>query len=269
MELIEYRKLGHSQSGEEGIVARIFEVLGVTSGLCCEFGAWDGIHLSNSRALMEKGWRGLMIEADAERFLDLKKTYPDGSNAVCVCEFVDSGANSLARIAERNGIHDRFDFLNIDIDGLDYAMFESLTEFEHLPLVVCVEAHTCHIPDNETVVPQRESGRDPGQPLGRYVAIGRAMGYRLVCFLGTNAFFVHADAGHLDELPTLTPSQAAQQNFRLVLGNKFAREYLYRVNLGKEPPYYEFHNPMFSAASLKIPLRRAFALRFLDEPATE
>ena len=134
--LIEFRNLGHSQSGEEGVVARIFEILGLQKGLCCEFGAWDGTHLSNTRALMERGWRGLMIEADPERFLDLKKTYPDGSNAICACEFVDDASNSLANIAKRVGLTERFDFLNIDIDGLDYAMFESLTQFERVPLVL-------------------------------------------------------------------------------------------------------------------------------------
>ena len=51
------------------------------------------------------------------------------------------------------------------------------------------------------------------------------MGYRLVSFIGTNAFFVHPDAGHAEKLLTLTGEQAALQNLELVKANKFAREY--------------------------------------------
>jgi hypothetical protein len=267
--LIDFRVHGYSQSGEQGIVSRIFEVLGANAGLCCEFGAWDGIHFSNTRALMENGWRGLMIEADKARFEDLKRTYPAGSKAICVCEFVDGETNSLARIAERNGIQTRFDFVNIDIDGLDYAMFESLAQFEHVPLVVCIEAHTCHIPEDEREVGPRPPGRDPGQPLGRYVKTAKEMGYRLVCFLGTNAFFVHVDAGHEDELPMLTPRAAAMQNFALTKASKFAREYMYRTNLGLEPPYYHFNNPLYSRSSLGIPFLRAIQLRYRNASASE
>ena len=259
-QLIEYRNQGYSQSGEEGIVARIFDVLGINDGFCCEFGAWDGKHLSNTRALMEKGWRGLMIEADGERFVDLKKTYPPESNAICLCEFVDANKNSLAQIAKRSGVGDRFDFLSIDIDGLDYEIFRSLDQFEKAPLVVCVEAHTCHIADDEREVPPKQPGRDPGQPLGRYVKAGNEIGYRLVCFLGTNAFFIHGHAGHENDLPTLSPLQAALQNLELVKASKFAREYLYRANLGKEPPYHYFSNPLFSRTALGISIPRAIWL---------
>ncbi|WP_300156618.1 hypothetical protein [Solidesulfovibrio sp.] len=265
--LIEYRHTGYSQSGEEGIIKHIVFILGINKGLCCEFGAWDGIHLSNTRALLETGWRGLLIEGDKDRFKDLLKTYPPGSEGICALEFVDGSTNSLAKIAYRYGITDRFDFVSIDIDGLDFEIFSSLKEFTTPPLVVCVEAHTCHIADDETPVPPRPSGSDPGQPLGRYVAVGRQMGYRLVGFLGTNAFFVHANAGHEKELPTISPVEAAKLNFALIMENNFAREYLFRVNLGLEPPYHKFGNPLFSRKSLKLSLIRALQLQYLNHAA--
>lgn len=266
--LIDYRSKGFSQSGEEGIIRRIFEILGIETGLCCEFGAWDGVYLSNTRALMLQGWQGLMIEADPKRFEDLKATYPEGSKGICAREFVDSGENSLARIAERNGITDRFDFVNIDIDGLDYAMFQTLSQFPRVPLVACIEAHTCHRADDEREVPPHPVGRDPGQPLGLYMKTAKAMGYRLVCYLATNAFFIHEDAGHHDTLPTLSAEEATAQNLALIRQDKAAREYLYRVNLGLEGPFYRFGNPMFSARSLGISPLRAFEMRFLNRPAS-
>jgi hypothetical protein len=265
--LIDHRHVGHSQSGEEGIVSRIFDVLEFRDGLCCEFGAWDGIYLSNTRALMERGWRGLMIEPDLARYEQLCGTYPSGSRAACVRSFVDVGENSLARIAARSGILERFSFVSIDIDGLDYEVFSSLAEFSQPPMVVCVEAHTCHRPDDLNPVPAKIASKGAGQPIGRYVEVGVSMGYRLVCFIGTNAFFMHRDAGHEGAIPTLTPIQAALQNLEFVRENKLATEYLYLCNLGKVQPFYEFRNPLFSSRSLGIDPLRAVLLRFV--PADE
>lgn len=263
--LFEYRNLGYSQSGEEGLLLRIMEILGKDIGLCCEFGAWDGIHLSNTRRLMESGWRGLMIEADSSRFQDLVKTYPSSSKAISVCALVDDGENSLAKIAARAGVDDRFDLVSIDVDGLDYQIFSTLDEFRQPPLVICVEVHTCHRPDDATSIPVEIAQKGCGQPMGRFVQRGEEMGYRLVSFIGTNAIFVHADANRDAELPTITTTEAAQQNLDLVRDNKFAREYLYLCNLGKQQPHYEFNNPMFSRRSLGINLFRAARLRWTNK----
>jgi hypothetical protein len=260
--LFDHRDIGYSQSGEQGLIFRIVDLLGIARGLCCEFGAWDGIHLSNTRKLMESGWRGLMIEADEKRFQDLLKTYPAGSASTNVCAFVGTGENSLAKIAARSGIGQRFDLVSIDIDGLDFEIFESLSEFEKPPLVVVVEVYTCHRADNETPVPRDIAKNGAGQPLGLFIKTGNKMGYRLVAFIGTNAFFVHADAGHVDDLPALSGEEAAKQNLELVKANKFAREYLYLCNAGKEGPRYRFDNPLFSRQSLGIGALRAAHLRW-------
>ena len=263
--LFEYHEPGYSQAGEEGLLLRIMAILGKPTGLCCEFGAWDGIHLSNTRRLMESGWRGLMIEADRNRFKDLLKTYPASSSAVSVCAFVDDQENSLAKIAARAGISDRFDLVSIDIDGLDFQIFSTLHQFQQPPLVICIEVHTCHRPDDTVPVPIEVAQKGCGQPMGRFVLHGREMGYRLVSFIGTNAIFVHADAGHELEIPTITATEAARQNLGLIKQNKFAREYLYLCNIGKQQPHYKFNNSMFSRRSLGIGLFRAAELRLTNK----
>ncbi|BCA04210.1 hypothetical protein [Bradyrhizobium diazoefficiens] len=258
--LFDYRDAGYSQSGEEGILLRIMEILGKATGVCCEFGAWDGIHLSNTRRLMENGWRGLMIEADETRFNDLLKTYPEGSAAKSVCALVDDGDNSLANIAARSGTSERLDLVSIDIDGLDFEVFATLDQFPQPPLVVIVEVHTCHKPDDTKPVPREIALQGCGQPLGLFIEQGRKMGYRLVSFVGTNAIFVHRDAGHDSELPTMTGEQVALQNLPVIKANKFAREYLFLVNRGQQQPGYRFDNPLFSWRSLGIGPWRAWLL---------
>jgi nitrogen regulatory protein PII-like uncharacterized protein len=259
--LIDYRVIGYSQSGEEGVLAQIMKILGIEHGLCCEFGAWDGKHLSNTRKLMEDGWRGLMIEADSERYKDLLKTYPPGSNAVSVCAYVDDADNSLAKLAARSNITERFDLISIDIDGLDYQIFSTLDQFSKPPLVVIVEVHTCHRSDDLRFVPKEIASLGCGQPLGLFIEKAREMGYRLANFIGTNAVFIHNDADHFDEIPEIAGHIAAKQNFDLILENKFAREYLYLCNIGKQQPGYVFDNPMFYRKPLRISFLRAAQLR--------
>ncbi len=88
--------------------------------------------------------------------------------------------------------------------------------------------------------------------MGLFIKAGARMGYRLVSFIGTNAFFVHRDAGLADDLPTLSGEEAALQNLQLVKANKFAREYLFLVNRGKQQPGYAFNNPLFDRKSLGL-----------------
>ena len=49
----EFKKDNHSQNGEDGIIEELLNRLQIKSGWVCEFGAWDGIHLSNTFNLVK------------------------------------------------------------------------------------------------------------------------------------------------------------------------------------------------------------------------
>ena len=52
-----------SQGGEDGVLLRLFEHIGVAHRYFVEFGAWDGRHLSNTANLrLNHGWSGLLME---------------------------------------------------------------------------------------------------------------------------------------------------------------------------------------------------------------
>ena len=58
----------YSQAGEEGVLRHIFSAIGTTNRVCVEFGAWDGLHYSNTaRFRIEDGWTGLLLEGDPEK----------------------------------------------------------------------------------------------------------------------------------------------------------------------------------------------------------
>lgn len=122
--LLNYRKNIYSQNGEDGIIRELFSRLDINNGWFVEFGAWDGKYLSNTFALVERGWKGVEIEGDKTRFLDLQKLtkeYPD--QIFPVCAFVsESGEFSLESILEKTPIPHDFELLSIDIDSYDYQI---------------------------------------------------------------------------------------------------------------------------------------------------
>ena len=51
------------------------EVLNIKEGTFIEFGGCDGIFLSNTRYLFEKGWKGCYIEADTNQSIQCSNNY--------------------------------------------------------------------------------------------------------------------------------------------------------------------------------------------------
>jgi hypothetical protein len=246
--LLEHARNVNSQNGEDGIIARIFEVIGTESRQCCEFGAWDGIHFSNTRALLDDGWGGVQIEADPERFKQLEELYRGRDDVFTVNALVGTGGGGLRALLEQHGAPLDLDLLSVDIDGYDYDVLESLGL---APRVVCVEVNAGHDPENRAAVPSQIAANNVGQPLGRFVELAGRLGYRLVGYSG-NAFFLRDDVGHEDELPTVAPAEAYDEFIRR-LGSE-QRAWLYRVNLGLAPPHHRFGNKRLSRRALGLDL---------------
>ena len=126
-----YQNNIYSQFGEDGIIQRIFEILPTTcEQWCVEFGAWDGIHLSNTHHLIKnKHWKGILIEGKKSRFKQLAKNFKNNPNVQLLNKFVSfEGENSLDKILYKTSIPTDFDLLSIDIDGNDYWITQKVLE---------------------------------------------------------------------------------------------------------------------------------------------
>ncbi|MBC6498014.1 MAG: hypothetical protein GDA54_06840, partial [Alphaproteobacteria bacterium GM7ARS4] len=127
----------HSGCGEEGILHWLFDACHGERGVFVEFGAWDGIHLSNSRFFFERGWSGVFIEGDKKRFWQFSSNYREHPSVKTLCAFVEvEGHNSLDNLLARAEVT-AVDLLSIDIDGIDLAIWKSLKTLR--PRVVCIE----------------------------------------------------------------------------------------------------------------------------------
>jgi len=175
-----------SQFGEDGIIAKIFSILGTTSRICVEFGAWDGFHLSNAANLWAKqGWKGVLIEADPERFQQLL-TNTREHGCLCIQAKVGiSGEDTLDRILQREGFKGEIDLLSIDIDSDDYYVFQSLASPG--PRVIVCEYNPTIPPDLELIP---EQGGYFGCSALSLVKVAETKGYKLVAVTDSNCFFV-------------------------------------------------------------------------------
>lgn len=72
--------MSYSQNNEESIILYYFKEW--NSGTLLDIGANDGETLSNSLALLERGWEGLLVEASPKAFERLAATHTDPDRRV-------------------------------------------------------------------------------------------------------------------------------------------------------------------------------------------
>ncbi len=244
--LLEFKKNIFSQNGEDGIIEELFRRIKIKNRTCCEFGAWDGKHLSNCRRLILDGWKALMIEGDRERFNDLEKTYDRNGKVICVNRFVDVGDNRLQTICKEYGFED-LDFLSIDIDGLDYQILEAM---EMAPRVICVEINAGHDPENDMAINIEIAKNNVGQPFGLFKKWAVKNDYRLVCYTG-NAFFVRGDiADNCHNIKILSNSVAYLEylSYLPIEG----KQWMWMVNHGLVGPFFKFRNDFLKRSKLEL-----------------
>jgi hypothetical protein len=172
----------HSQTGEDGVIRRIFKCIGITNRFLIDIGAGDGVTNSNTCALRDEGWSGLLLDA------------MDGGHEGIVIARVT--AQNVNMILDAHDVPAEFDLLSIDIDGIDYWVWHA---FRRRPRVVVMEFNGTFAENERRTVPYdpdfRHDGSDYyGTSLAALEGLSRAKGYTLVHQLhALNAFFVRTD----------------------------------------------------------------------------
>lgn len=158
----------HSQNGEDLIVQECLRRMEITTGHAVEIGGNDGLWLSNTRALLEKGWSGKFVEASWSLYLQSEKNWAHRTDVKCICSKVD-GHNVNAFV------NDDCDLLSIDTDGPDYEIFKGL---KAKPKIVIVEIDSSIPPGDEGF------NSDGGAGYQVMTRLGIKKGYFLVAHTG-------------------------------------------------------------------------------------
>lgn len=188
-DLLSYSRNVTSEHGEDGVIEKIFEIIGEGDRWCVELGALNGVHGSNVWHLVkERGWKSVLIEADRTYFEKLQKEYAGNEQAHCVNAFVSfHGDNSLDRIFANTPLPHTFDFFSLDVDGAEYHLWDSMREYR--PRVMAVEFNPS-IPNDVLFIQPRDMSVFQGSSLRAFVELGKNKGYELVAANEVNAFFV-------------------------------------------------------------------------------
>ncbi len=203
--LLDHAHNVYSQSGEDGIIRKILDVLPTNNKWCVEFGAWDGKHLSNVRNLiLEFDYNALLIEASRDKYEELVVNYQTHKNVITLNQYVNFlPEDNLDTILSDHSLPFDFDLLSVDVDGNDYHILAAMQEFK--PKVVCVEFNPT-IPSEVHFVQKADVTINQGSSLLSLTELMRSKGYELICVLNANAFFVVNEYFPLFEITDNSPS---------------------------------------------------------------
>ena len=178
----------YSQYGEDGILKAVFGAIGIVHHRAVEFGAWDGVHCANTRALVDEGWICLLIEPDHRRFTALEN-FAKSAGQVAVEGFVrDRPGQRLHEYLQDAGFPIDLDLVSIDIDGDDLLALSTIGDFSPRCLV---------IEYNGTIPVDYCYANSPGGNVGNSVSailkLTDLMEMSLVAQTPTNLIFVKDD----------------------------------------------------------------------------
>lgn len=162
----------YSQNDEEKY---ILEAVGDQPGVFLDIGAWDGKTFSNTAALVDRGWSGVLVEPSPSSFNALRERYGDNPRLQLVhaavgqfCGLVqwwDTGGDGVSTSSEKHfkawdgtakfnppyfiaqitaaclidSIQENIDVISIDTEGTSIPILEELLRYHVSAKVIVVE----------------------------------------------------------------------------------------------------------------------------------
>ena len=204
-----------SQHGEDGLTVEIFRRMGVEHRRAVELGC--GANGGNAGVLVAGlGFNALLVDGDEALLTHARRLYA-GQPANVVHSWIS--AETVNGLLEKHGFDRNLDYLGIDLDGVDFWVWDALSV---RPRLMILEFNPFFGQHAAVTVPYRpdfdRTARNAGghvQPKGYFGAsitalerLGRRKGYRLVGSAprSSNAYFVRVDVNA--GLPEVSASDA-------------------------------------------------------------
>lgn len=190
--LASFKNNRFSEHGEDGIIAKIFEIMPPENKWVCEFGAHDPEIISNTwRLIHQEGWNALLIEADDYYYDKLKKYYEKSQSVHCVHTKVSyEGSEKLDNILQKTPVPKDLDFMIIDIDGNDYHVWQAI---EHYRAKLVMIEFNASIPTDVSFIQERNLSVNHGSSLRAMYELAAKKGYKLIAATSWNAFFIREE----------------------------------------------------------------------------
>ncbi len=200
----------YSQAGEDGVVMEVLRRAGETNRCFVEIGSGDGSE-NCTRALLEAGWRGCWIDANAQ----FAASATEVARGRAVVLNATATRENIRVLLDSADVPVEPDVLSIDIDGNDYWVWAEIAGSRR-PRLVVIEYNAKFPPPTRWAVPYRcdqvwDGTFRQGATLSALDDLATRFGYRLVgcSSFGANAFFVREDVARAAAgLPAADPQDA-------------------------------------------------------------
>jgi hypothetical protein len=211
----------YSQTDEDGIIWFLLAVIGDPLRLCVEVCAGDGCECNSANLILNHRWHGLLVDGDPAKVERGRQFYATARGSSVYPPRYAQGwvtCDTINGLIASHGFTGEVDLLTIDVDGVDYWLWEAIEVIT--PRVVVVEFNDILGPDRAWTVPYSDDFRADKYPmtdgmpnfagasLSAFVKLAHKKGYRLVGAnrYGFNAFFVKNGLADLllPEVPTAT-----------------------------------------------------------------
>lgn len=187
-----------SQWGEDGIIQFLVSNLAISNKTFIEFGIED-FSESNCRFLMMKdNWSGFVIDGSIDNINQLKSSYYYWQyDLTAECSFITK--ENISDILEKSKFNKNVGILSVDLDGIDYHVYEALEHWN--PSILIFEYNGVFGSELPVSVPYAAdfvrrnahfSNQYWGASLPAFDQLAQKRGYALVGVnsVGSNAFYV-------------------------------------------------------------------------------
>lgn len=193
-----YKYLGekiYSEHQEDGIVEAFFKKNKPKYKYFVDVGAYGQLS-SNTWALLDKGWQGLMVDSNKTQIEEIAQF---ASNNKFKYRFKQITIDNLTELLLEEGVPLDFDFLSIDVDSIEYEIWKNLTVFK--PKLICIEVNQQE-PDFNVIdydpsfslwkFKDKSNGYG-GATIGLMNKLADEKGYDYLCWDVSNAFYIRRD----------------------------------------------------------------------------
>lgn len=201
-----------SQSNEDGLIQYLINKIDIPNKTFIEFGVQNYTECNTRFLLMNNYWSGLIMDGSGDNMRQLRDSllywkHNIQANNVFITK---ENINQLISDWDESKSGD-VGILSIDIDGVDYWVWESIDCIE--PYIVICEFNPIFGPEAMVTIPYQAdfyrtkahySNLYWGASLNAYVSLAKRKGYKLVCLnqMGNNAFFVREEEQGVSEVST-------------------------------------------------------------------
>ncbi|MEM6822061.1 MAG: hypothetical protein AAF558_08990 [Verrucomicrobiota bacterium] len=192
-----------SQTNEDGILLLITSVLGRGNGRIVEIGCGNGEESNSANLLVNHGWHGWLFDGSKEGIVAADRFFQNCRDTRHHPPLIRQAwitRKNINQLLEDAGVPSEIDVFSLDIDGMDYWVWEALTFVR--PRIVVLEYNNIIPADLSITVPYEDSFSVQtqgymGASLRALVDLSKKKGYRLIgCNkYGYNAFFIREDDG--------------------------------------------------------------------------